>query len=214
MTGLPTWAPDWSHRESNPRHRPLPNIDIYIPEPSLNNFGPGRHHDIKGSALVLIATRLASISILSSVLDITFYVPSSDDHVWDACEWMARSTGSETILPRDRHNYIVYHIHSIQTLVQELRDYYQAHGSILDGRRLVILNKGSIALVPDYLQIGDHIYLTDGCTLPFVLRDTISDYESELEMVGSQFSAFQMVGACIFEMPSALTFPPRPITIY
>jgi hypothetical protein len=193
MRGLATLAPDWSHREDNPRRRPLPMETAQSLKLFLN---------FKDSTLTTNATRFSSISILSPMLDTSLYQSSSHDRAWDACEWMARSIGCPTILLMDHmHRYPENDGDLIALLVQGLHEHHQTHGSILDGRRLAILDdeSGGFALVPGCSERGDHIYHPLDSFFPLVVRDAGLASKSGPEAGHTDSHGVYMIGVGIIE---------------
>jgi hypothetical protein len=217
MHGVPSWVPDWTYREENPRRQQLRYSmwekarwigDVDTP-PILNMQRVWRYfnHDIRhfqASSFTSRAFRVASISNLSEVLDTTAYQKDLDLHRGKnesdraAYAWIANQLGVDT---KEISNKPIFNIggsrHTIDFLVQGLNE---PGPSILDGRRLAILKDSwslilrntisveRLAVVPTSSRLGDHLYFLKGLMVPFVLRN---------DQEGSH--AFRLVGPCLVE---------------
>ncbi|KAK0110848.1 hypothetical protein ONS96_002437 [Cadophora gregata f. sp. sojae] len=104
---------------------------------------------------------------------------SESKRPWDTVyyNWWRRWLGSdESILPiervtttmKDNTGLPVAGQPTEQYLVERLQ--HPSRLSILDGRRLARLDTDQLAVIPSSAKVGDHVYLIQGCPVPFVLR--------------------------------------------
>jgi hypothetical protein len=60
-----------------------------------------------------------------------------------------------------------------------------------DGKRMVVMDDGSIGLAPDRAQVGDAVFVVQGASVPFVLRALGRDSE---ELEDSEDKCYSLVG--------------------
>jgi hypothetical protein len=207
MKGLPSWAPDWTYREENPRRQILKYLLFELGGKSESGYKPVLNaqsvwtyfshniSDFYSGVFSLRVLLLNSISKLSQVLDTTTYKRSSDyhDRHHHACAWIANQLGVDTarIIKKsitDPGNSI----RRVHFLVQELNE---PGPSILDGRRLAILEEERIAVVPASSQVDDLVYFLEKSTVPLVLRR--ADTEHQREQDKRRF--VNLIGPCLVE---------------
>ncbi|KAE9375132.1 HET-domain-containing protein [Stipitochalara longipes BDJ] len=218
MQGLPTWAPDWTRRQENPRYRLLtPQIYKYWCGARVRERGDGHRpkssfgvNNFQTGSFTFKAFCMYSIKSLSRVLDTSSYEATPEnkedspearkptetwfqDHfVLDLKAICTQSYDSLTL------EYIVgFAMKELQLAKEEV-------GCLLDGRRLAIVEHTppnicgeqsllSAALVPASSSEGDFIYYPQWSTCQFVLRHAKPEYE--LPANGSR--AVHMIGVCL-----------------
>jgi hypothetical protein len=110
MKGLSTWAPDWTYRQENPRHRLLKSIPFekwYDNEIERRgapkfNYDPNNFHN---GAFTSKPYRLSSILQLGRVLDTTSFELSSKDGESQRArinEWLENQAGFDDETMRTR----------------------------------------------------------------------------------------------------------------
>jgi hypothetical protein len=213
MKGLPSWVPDWTYRDENPRRQllryPLFEQERFVRTrgkliPNMQRLWRFFDHEIRDfqdNTISSKAYHLASISKLSQVLDTTTYPGSSDYDQYYASISNQLGVTFEDIFHK-LHRTTGDAEHTIQFLAQEL----DASGaSILDGRRLAILEEQQpskvsslprgrrMAVVPAFSKIGDLVCFLEDLTVPLVFRHTKTEHQREQ----GKGLAVNLIGPCL-----------------
>jgi hypothetical protein len=183
---LPSWVPDWTLRQANPRRRTLKQAgfrynDMKAKVWSMRHPFLGTYHLCDGGILSLKGVMFeSSVGNLGRVIDTTSYQSSHFHSSRAAQEWLTTQAGPdvEFVLESKRKWGLEYGydgmIHLSQFLVEQLGQLQQQDGCILDGRRLADVPSKwrlhRLALVPASTKIGDLVFYLRGCYVPFVFR--------------------------------------------
>ncbi|PMD30282.1 HET-domain-containing protein [Hyaloscypha variabilis F] len=217
MKGLPTWAPDWTRRQENPRYRVLTSQasaswygkTIYGGDESRPNSSFGAHN-FQAGCFTSKAFYMASITKLGRVFDTTSYERKSiykSDLTRCTLSWMLDQSGIENV-EKELNEMFQYNERSFgEFAAGELQSAKEKDGCLLDGRRLAVLECNpspvlgrprlinSFALVPASSKEGDLIYYPQWSTLSHVLRPVGTPYGNHpkenktVHMIGVCFSA-------------------------
>jgi hypothetical protein len=214
MQSLSTWAPDWNHRQGNPRYRVLTwqaHKEYYGGSDSIaddertkfssqSSFGSHKSQRRKFTSKAIC---LASIKRLGRVLDTSSYeaptvpLPEWKPHHLQAQAWLQHQSGLNLELPE---TFFFLFLAS-----GELARAKKEHGSLLDGRRVAILDQShsaklgdsidSLAFVPASSKEGDFIYYVRNTTYPLVLRPGRNEHHFSTQ----ENRAVHLIGVCLFE---------------
>ncbi|KAN0113315.1 HET domain containing protein [Hyaloscypha variabilis] len=213
MQGLPTWAPDWTRRQENPRYRVCTLQAIahwYSTEVTYGKVKRGPNssfgaHNFQAGCFTSKAFCMGSIAKLSRVLDTTSYKMIAEDDSWlqlqYAHKWVENQSGFDNVkldLLRSSRRLGTFGDFS----ARELRSAKDKDGCLLDGRRLAILERkpsnnrnASVALVPASSKEGDLIYYPQWSTLSHVLRPVGTPYGYPPK----ENKVVHMIGVCFSE---------------
>jgi hypothetical protein len=155
MKGVPSWVPDWTYREENPR-RQLLRYPMWEERGLIENVKPTivnmqrvwkyfSHgiRDFQASSFSSRAIWVASIPKLSEVLDTTAYQKDLDPHRGKteldraAQVWLANQLGVDAT--KDKYDVAFWRTHSHNTIEILIQGLNGPGPSILDGRRLASL---------------------------------------------------------------------------
>jgi hypothetical protein len=214
--GLPSWVPNWTLRQANPRRRTLKQAGFQYKDMEAQRWSwrqpfLEKYHLCDGGILSSKGAKFeSSIGKLGRVIDTTSYNtshPHSSHSSRAAQEWLAAQAwpGVKLDLKGKTMQDLKYNsygtIQLSQFLIEQLGQSRQQDGCILDGRRLAdvpskwLLRR--LALVPASTKIGDLVFYLPGCHVPFIFRRVENGTSKSGDI--PRFLRVQLIGECVLD---------------